>query len=186
MRGTHVPNSRSLAIGVWGCVVACGNDAPPTGSSRSGAAPPVGSSSAGSIPGSGGVRYIGTGANPSNSSSTASCAGTQSFNIPITPVELDSGAYTYSLTESTPELALFTTPATHRLTIADRAPSPTRSGLSISAAMREFELVQLVLGPAAPLIEHSVTTDIMDGSLSLVAVGGLHGLGTTPIPSSGT
>lgn len=68
-------------------------------------------------------------------------------STPTQPVELDPSEYTYSLTEGNAALPMFTTPATHRLTAGDRAPAATRSGLSLSAAKREFEPVQLVLGP---------------------------------------
>jgi hypothetical protein len=64
-----------------------------------------------------------------------------------TPVVLDSSEYTYGLSEGTAELPLFTTPATHRLTTADRTPDAIHSGLKLSAAKREFEPVQLAIGP---------------------------------------
>lgn len=76
---------------------------------------------------------------------TSAAAGADT-GVPSTPVQLDDGEYSYTLTESTEALELFTTPATHRLTVADRAPVGKRSGLAMSAAKREFEPVQLALG----------------------------------------
>ncbi|MGC4064943.1 MAG: hypothetical protein QM784_09935 [Polyangiaceae bacterium] len=70
-------------------------------------------------------------------------------NPPTKPVDLVASDFTYSLTEGTATLPLFTTPATHRLTSGDRAPAATSSGLNLSAAKREFEPVQLVLGPGS-------------------------------------
>ena len=69
---------------------------------------------------------------------------------PTEPTPVQPGAFTYSLAEGTSELPLWTTPATHKLTLADRAPGgERRSGLNLSAARNEFEPVQLVLGPAS-------------------------------------
>ncbi len=71
-------------------------------------------------------------------------------NVPIAPVALTARSFTYSLSEGTAALPLWTTPATRRLTTADRAPGgKARSGLSVSAARNEFEPVQLLLGPVA-------------------------------------
>lgn len=129
---------------IW--LVACSNDAPSSGVNLGGA----GTTNAGDVGGnsSGVGGAMGTGANPSITTNSAGTS-TGSSNIATTPVQINSGAYSYSLTESTAALALFTTPATHRLSTADRAPTATRSGLSISAAKREFEPVQLVLGPGS-------------------------------------
>ena len=68
---------------------------------------------------------------------------------PVEPVALDPAAYTYSLSEGTEQLPLWTTPVTRKLSEADREPGGTRrSGLALSAARNEFEPVQLVIGPA--------------------------------------
>jgi hypothetical protein len=72
------------------------------------------------------------------------------------PVPLDPSDYTYRLEESSAELVLWTTPATHKTRTSDRAPDAERSGLSLSAARREFEPVQLLLGPAAGSVTASV------------------------------
>lgn len=68
---------------------------------------------------------------------------------PVTPVPLDPTDFTYTLEESPASLPLWTTPATRKLTLADRPPEAKKSGLKLSAAKNEFEPVQLVLGPAA-------------------------------------
>lgn len=65
------------------------------------------------------------------------------------PISLDPSAFTYLLEESPSELPLWTTPATHRLQINERPPEERASGLFVSAARREFEPIQLVLGPAS-------------------------------------
>ena len=68
---------------------------------------------------------------------------------PVEPTPLTPGAFTYTLDESTEALPLWTTPATHRVTTADRAPDSGGSGLRLSAARREFEPAQIVIGPVA-------------------------------------
>ena len=65
------------------------------------------------------------------------------------PVQLDPTDFTYRLAESTGELVLWTTPATHKVRNHERAPETERSGLQLSAARNEFEPVQLLLGPAS-------------------------------------
>ena len=72
------------------------------------------------------------------------------------PVTLDPSDFTYTLEESTSALPLWTTPCTHKVRAADRPPGATRSGLHLSAARREFEPVQVVLGPGSG----SVTVDM--------------------------
>ncbi len=70
--------------------------------------------------------------------------------LPVEPVALDAGAFTYALAEGTAALPLWTTPPTRKTTAADRAPEgEARSGLALSAARHEFEPVELVLGPAS-------------------------------------
>ncbi len=83
-------------------------------------------------------------------------SGAGSGGKPVEPVTLDPTDFTYKLTESPASIPLWTTPATRKLTTADRPPEATRSGLSLSAARNEFEPVQLVIGPAAG----SVTVDV--------------------------
>jgi hypothetical protein len=70
---------------------------------------------------------------------------------PVTP-----GQHTYRLTESTPGLVLWTAPCARKIQTADRAPAETRSGLSMSAARREFEPVQLVMGPGSGAVTVTV------------------------------
>jgi len=63
------------------------------------------------------------------------------------PAPLVPGEYTYTLEEGTDAVPLWTTPPTHKLTAGDRPPESQGSGLSLSAARREFEPVQIVMGP---------------------------------------
>jgi len=77
--------------------------------------------------------------------------------VPTEPTPLVEGDYTYSLSESTEALPLWTTPTARRVTVADRAPAGTkRSGLRLSAARNEFEPVQLLVGPAKGSLTASV------------------------------
>ncbi|MBW2263109.1 MAG: hypothetical protein JRG91_14140, partial [Deltaproteobacteria bacterium] len=73
-----------------------------------------------------------------------------------TPVTLDPSDFTYTLEESTSALPLWTTPCTHKVRTHERPPEATRSGLHASAARREFEPVQILLGPGSG----SVTVEI--------------------------
>jgi hypothetical protein len=72
------------------------------------------------------------------------------------PVPLDPTDFTYTLEESTAELVLWTTPATHKVQTHERAPDAQRSGLHLSAARHEFEPVQLLLGPASGTVDVSI------------------------------
>lgn len=73
---------------------------------------------------------------------------TQSGKNPLPePVSLDASNYTYRLSESTDALTLWTAPCTHKVRSHERPPEDTRSGLLLSAARREFEPAQVVLGP---------------------------------------
>lgn len=65
----------------------------------------------------------------------------------VTPMQLPAGEFTYTLSESTTSLPLWTTPVTNKLTIGSRPPENRKSGLAISAARNEFESIQLVVGP---------------------------------------
>ncbi len=96
--------------------------------------------------------------------------GSGGANPPTQPVELDSSDYTYSLTEGTATLPLFTTPATHRLTSSDRTPTATSSGLHLSAARREFEPAQLVLGPGSGQVSVRVLPFANLGSAQRISV----------------
>ncbi|MFO0605781.1 MAG: hypothetical protein U0324_21540 [Polyangiales bacterium] len=69
--------------------------------------------------------------------------------VPTQPAPVRSGELSYTLNESPASLALWTTPVTRRIRTADRAPDARNSGLRLSAARREFEAAQLLLGPAA-------------------------------------
>ncbi len=105
-----------------------------------------------------------------------------SSDNPPTPVQLDASDFTYRLTEGSEELPLFTTPVTHRPSRGDRAPDETRSGLSLAAAKREFEPVQLLIGPASGSLQASVDPFEDLGSsarLELAQVGYVDGLGDT-------
>lgn len=65
----------------------------------------------------------------------------------VEPIEVEAGDFTYRLAESPSLLPLWTTPATHKVRAAERAPGEERSGLQISAARNEFEPVQIIVGP---------------------------------------
>ena len=73
-----------------------------------------------------------------------------------TPIPLDPTDFTYRLQESTGELVLWTTPATHKVRTHERAPEAERSGLQLAAARNEFEPVQLLLGPASGSVTASI------------------------------
>jgi len=96
--------------------------------------------------------------------------GSGRSSTPTQPVKLDASAYTYALSEGTATLPLFTTPATHRLTAGDRAPAATGSGLELSAAKREFEPAQLVLGPASGQVAVRVLPFLNLGSAQRISV----------------
>ncbi len=66
-----------------------------------------------------------------------------------TPTPVESGEFTYSLDEGIDGLPLWTTPTAHRVTVGDRPPATTASGLQLHAARGEFEPVQLVIGPVS-------------------------------------
>ena len=72
------------------------------------------------------------------------------------PVPLDPTDYTYRLEESTAEVVLWTTPATHKVRTNERPPDALRSGLRLSAARNEFEPVQLLIGPASGTVNVSI------------------------------
>lgn len=78
-------------------------------------------------------------------------------DVPVTPVPVEGGAYTYALDESTGALSLWTTPAARKVLPADRAPEATGSGLAMSAARRELETTQLILGPGSGDVTVSAT-----------------------------
>ncbi len=81
-------------------------------------------------------------------------SGGRGSHLPSEPTPVDPGAYSYALSESSAELELWTSPATRKPTIVDRAPEGERhSGLRMSAARNEFEPVQLVLGPGTGTVQ---------------------------------
>ena len=101
------------------------------------------------------------------------------------PTPVTAGEYTYTLDEGTTAVPLWTTPATHKLTAGDRPPDSRGTGLSLSAARREFEPVQLVIGPA----EGEVTVAVEpfpdlgpDQRTELVVVGLVDGWAETLTP----
>ena len=73
---------------------------------------------------------------------------------------LDSTNYTYTLTQSSDALPLWTTPCTHKVKTNERGPAETRNGLNMSAARNEFEPVQLILGPVSG--KAAVTVDLFE------------------------
>ncbi|MBN2803148.1 MAG: hypothetical protein JXR91_08640 [Deltaproteobacteria bacterium] len=79
------------------------------------------------------------------------------------PAVVESGEFTYTLSESTDGLTLWTTPVTNKLTTGSRPPESRSSGLTLSAARNEFEPVQLVIGP-----QKGDVTVSMDGFDNLV------------------
>jgi hypothetical protein len=101
------------------------------------------------------------------------------------PVTLDASEFTYSLEEGTSELPLWTAPATHRLTPSDRPPSGSRSGLALTAARREFEPAELILGPASGTVRVAVVpfARLGDGQrVELSEVGFVEGYAETLTP----
>jgi hypothetical protein len=112
-------------------------------------------------------------------------------DTPVTPVELDPTDFTYLLEESPEALPLWATPATRRVRTADRPPEATRSGLTLSAARREFEPAQLVLGPStgSATVEVAPFPDLGAGQrLELAEVGFVDGWAErlTPLASGGS
>ncbi len=61
------------------------------------------------------------------------------------PIPVAPGQFTYTLSESTSELTLFTTPVVRKLHASDAAPSERRSGLSMHAARNEVEPALLAI-----------------------------------------
>jgi hypothetical protein len=104
--------------------------------------------------GSGSGGSAGTGG--SSGSGGSSATGGSGGSDPTEPIVLDPTDFTYLLEESPANLPLWTTPATRKLRVGDRPPEAKRSGLRLSAARREFEPVQLVIGPAAGNVTVSV------------------------------
>lgn len=79
----------------------------------------------------------------------------------LPPETLSATDYTYTLSEGTSSLPLWTTPCTHKVRTNERAPADTRSGLFMSAAHGEFEPAQLLLGPGSGDV--SITVDDFAG-----------------------
>jgi hypothetical protein len=104
---------------------------------------------------SGGASGVGGSSGSGGSGGGSSGSG---GNDPTEPVVLDPSEFTYRLEQSTADLPLWTTPATHKLRVGDRPPESVRSGLHLSAARREFEPVQIVLGPTNGSVTASVET----------------------------
>ena len=77
-------------------------------------------------------------------------------DVSVEPVELDASAYTYTLTQSSAALGLWTTPATRKVRVGDQPPEATAYGLRLSAARREFEPAQLLLGPGSGAVAVSI------------------------------
>ena len=107
------------------------------------------------------------------------------------PVQLDPTDFTYRLAESTAELVLWTTPATHKVRDHERAPETERSGLQLSAARNEFEPVQLLLGPASGSVTATIDPfpDLGGGQrveLSAVSYESGWSEHLTPLPSGGS
>ncbi len=107
------------------------------------------------------------------------------------PVTLDASDFTYTLEESTGALPLWTTPCTHKVRTGDRPPEATRSGLHLSAARREFEPVQIVLGPGSGSVSVDMDPfpDLGSGQRVEMAVAGYEdgwAEHLTPLASGGT
>lgn len=108
-----------------------------------------------------------------------------------TPVTLDPSDFTYTLEQSTDALTLWTTPCTHKVRTSDRPPGEIRSGLRLSAARREFEPVQIVLGPGSGnvTVEVDEFADLGAGQRVELAEAGYEDGWTehlTPLPSGGS
>lgn len=110
----------------------------------------------------------GSGGSAAGGGSGGSGASGGSGGGTVTPVELDPSDYTYTLEESS---ALWTTPATRRLSAGDTPPDATRSGLHLSAAKNEFEPAQLVLAPGSGTVTVSIAAFPNLGSAQRVELG---------------
>lgn len=77
-------------------------------------------------------------------------------DVDTNPVPLDPSDYTFLLEGSPASLPIWTTPATHRLRSNERPPEETRPGLFMAAARREFEPLQLMIGPASGTVTIAV------------------------------
>ncbi len=102
-------------------------------------------------------------------------------------VVLAPSAYTYTLSESSADLLLFTTPVTRRPSITSAAPATIASGLRIEAARNEFEAVQLLIGPGRSSLQITVEpfADLGTNSrFELSAIGFVDGLAETLTPLS--
>lgn len=82
-----------------------------------------------------------------NGAGTGGSSG--SGGVPVEPVPLDPTDFTYLLEESSPNLPLWTTPATRKVKTSDAPPAAKNPGLRLSAARNEFEPAQLVIGPGS-------------------------------------
>lgn len=107
------------------------------------------------------------------------------------PVTYDPTAFRYSLVESASGLALWTAPPGHKVTPHEAGPAAQGSGLALAAARREFEPVQLVIGPADGFVTVSVAPFPVLGAgqrIELAAVGFVDGFAETlePLVSGGT
>jgi hypothetical protein len=75
---------------------------------------------------------------------------------PSEPVPVDPSEYSFRLEQSTPDLLVWTTPATRKLTTADVPPEEARPALFMSAARSEFEPLQFAIGPGSGDVAVSV------------------------------
>lgn len=101
------------------------------------------------------------------------------------PVTFDPAEFRYSLLESVSGLTLWTAPPGHKVTPAETAPAAQRSGLGLAAARREFEPVQLVIGPGDVSVAVSVAPFPALGAghrIELAAVGFVDGFAETLDP----
>ncbi|MCB9592991.1 MAG: hypothetical protein H6719_09690 [Sandaracinaceae bacterium] len=103
---------------------------------------------------------------------------------PTEPVPLNASDFTYTLEESSATLPLWTTPVTRRVTVADRAPTATRSGLWMSAARGEMEAAQLLLGPVAGRVSARVApfADLPGARIEVSVAGYVAGVEETLTP----
>jgi len=119
------------------------------------------------------------------------CGGTNGGSTgegtPPPEVILEASATTYSLSESSAALRLFTTPVTRRPSVTSAAPSATESGLRLEAARNEFEAAQLLIAPVAASLEVTIEPFAalgQDQRLELSTIGFAEGLAETLNPLS--
>jgi len=126
---------------------------------------------------------------------SAACDGKKKDGADAGPWEpeetLDASDFTYTLEQSTDQLLLWTTPCTHKVRTVEGPPPERKSGLGLAAARREFEPVQVVIGPAAGTVTAEIAPfpQLGGGQRVELAVAGFEdgwSESLTPIASGGT